>query len=135
MQAYWRIVEFGSVENTVVIELQVSINTGLLDAHPIVDVVAHLTGAKSPTNEAEPMRFVFDATGWSYSQLVHPDDPCRTASTATLQGLHVTQRLFDRFLEKGVILRARVRGAFALSAANVDAIFAEFAESPLPLTT
>lgn len=135
VQAYWRIVESASAGNALVVELQVSINTGLLDVHPIVDVVAHLTGAKSPTNEGEPMRFVLDSTGWSYSQLVHPDDPCRTESIATSQGLQVTQRLFDRFLEKGVILRARVRGAFAQSSVRVDAIFAEFAESPLPLTT
>ena len=76
---------------------------------------------------------------WSYVQIVHPVDhahPCST--TATPAGLQLRARLFGRYLEKGVIMRARVRGADRRSRrdeAAATALYNDFLHAPLPLTT
>jgi hypothetical protein len=133
VQTYWRVVD-AAIEDAVVVELQVSINTGLLDVQPAVDVVGSLPGAKQQVG-GDKACFALGSSSFDYWQVVHPDDPCTTRTQSMPDGVQLAQRLFDRFLEKGVILRSRIRGAFVPHGAATAAIFQEFAAAPLPLTT
>lgn len=134
VQAYWRAIDVAA-QDAIVVELHVSTNTGLLDVQPAVDVVSLLTDAKPQSHGNNQVGFNLGSTGLDYWQAVHPDDPCTTRSQAMSGGVQLSQRLFDRFLEKGVILRSRIRGALVPHGASTSTIFDEFAAAPLPLTT
>lgn len=145
LQAYWHVIEVGQgtlADTAACIELQVSINTSLLDTAPTV-VVGNLLRAEEAfdmpayqgcVNIVRPR----DAA-WSYVQIVHPVDyahPCSTSQTPA--GLQLRTTLFGRYLEKGVIMRARVRGAIVARGrdeAAATALYNDFLHAPLPLTT
>jgi hypothetical protein len=133
VQLYWRIADVAAA-HAVVVELQVSINTGLLDAQPAVDVVSGLLGSDPEMNEGR-VGTKLAAANFDYWQAVHPDDDATLSVDRIDGGMKIRERLFDRFLEKGVILRSRIRGALLPSGTTPDAIFQEFAAAPLPLTT
>lgn len=134
VQTYWRVVDVAQ-PNAVVVELQVSINTGLLDVQPSVDVVSSLVGSDPSTTPEGRIGTRLDAADWEYWQAVHPDDAATLLTERIDGGMQIRERLFDQFLEKGVILRSRVRGTLVPRGQSVDAIFQEFAAAPLPLTT
>jgi hypothetical protein len=52
-----------------------------------------------------------DGTDWSYLEMVHPLDFHQSDLQVAGNRLQIRQALFVAFLEKGVILRSRVRGA------------------------
>ena len=134
VQTYWRIVDVAE-PSAVVVELQVSINTGLLDVQPAVDVVSAVIGSDPAATTEGRIGAKLAAVDWEYWQAVHPDDVATLSAERIADGVRIRERLFDRFLEKGVILRSRLRGALVPSGQSVDAIFDEFAAAPLPLTT
>lgn len=74
----------------------------------------------------------------SWLHLIHPADFCHLHLNATAAGLRVSATLFGDFLEKGVILRARLR---LLRLPRLDdethalAAFRSFLQTELPLTT
>jgi hypothetical protein len=156
------------------IDLQVSVQTDVLDAKPRVstrsvlagDRVERLIDARSPSlarvaidaaapvllaPDASPACLLFSLGGeLAYVEMVHPADfrQCRLSRRG--EELVVEHGLFaEKDLEKGVILRARVRGlllrstapdrAGASQAAAVEVIAAEayerFVAAPPPLTT
>ena len=124
------------------VELQVSINTSLLDTAPTV-VVGNLLRAEEafdlPAYQGCATIVRPRDAAWSYVQIVHPVDyarPCRTSQTPA--GLQLRTMLFGRYLEKGVIMRARVRGAIVARTrdeAAATALYNDFLRAPLPLTT
>ncbi len=73
-----------------------------------------------------------------FFEMVHPSD-FRTVVVVSDNGtVNLTWPLFGDTIEKGVIRRARIRGGFtskALFETQVPEIYAEFAGSPIPLTT
>jgi hypothetical protein len=165
VQVYWRCV---SNPSALVLELQVSVQTDELGiATPIVAYsqmavvevrrLIDSAGASFATLSLKPGSveqlvpqdgpgcLLFDppAIAWSYAEMIHPADfqadqigmhaPVEGRLRATLE-----HRLFPGSLEKGVILRARLRGMFvpqsgAEHAAAVD--YLQFLRAPLPLTT
>ncbi|MBA4017174.1 MAG: hypothetical protein C0483_08380 [Pirellula sp.] len=145
LQAYWHVVDVGHgalADVAACVELQVSINTSLLDTAPVV-VVGNLLPADDavdlPAYHGCATLVRPRGADWSYVQIVHPVDhahPCGT--TQTPAGLQLRTRLFGRYLEKGVIMRARVRGAMVARArdeAAATALYNDFLHAPLPLTT
>jgi hypothetical protein len=66
-----------------------------------------------------------------YHELAHPFDESRR-----LDGSHFVQHaLFGYDLERGVVLRGRIRGVWTDQPAEADAAFREFLTAPAPLTT
>ncbi len=67
---------------------------------------------------------------WSYAEMTHPSDPaeCEVASCADTGRAALRHELFSGSLEKGVILRARLRGVFLPRESDCDAASAAFAE-------
>jgi hypothetical protein len=144
LQAYWRRVRLADRFDgrATAIELQISINTSLLDTHPAVRVTSCIAGslAAAPASASAERRYsiVRTAGGAVYWEAVHPSDERPAHGEATREGGVRTHALFGDFLEKGVIVRARIRGAFlpaSTTEADLDGLYDEFVREPLPLTT
>ncbi len=150
------------------IETVVSMQTNLLDSRPEVNLISILPSvttigvgkadswqhieAGGPAAEAATITpddgksiglflFRLPAGRWSYAEMVYPSD--FLASDLSLEQIgggcvHISHRLLDERLEKGVIRRARLRGVF-VSSDNDEATarrgFRQFSNSPPPLTT
>jgi hypothetical protein len=147
------------------IELIVSVRTALLDSRPALSVQNSLA-VQETWRLADPARPHFEAVGlsqtgpalawkngaggflfrlWpsdlSYVEMVHPADFCRDAlANEHEQAFRVraTHCLFSNPLEKGVVLRGRVRGIFlprGNDMAAAAAAYAQFAAEDPPLET
>lgn len=144
------------------VELQVSVQTHLLDSHPEVScstvaaapACARLTAdpygqwqtvsASAPADYTPPADrggtlWQWPTPGVAYAELVFPADfRVDALSPQPGGGWRLRHRLFPEFLEKGVILRSRIRGLFCSAVegeATARAACEHFAASPLPLTT
>ncbi len=169
-QIYWRLIRLiPAIQMTAAgrsieaLELIVSIQTGLLDSDPAVDVETELAAAQaSQLADAASPRFVdrsmtvggaalgsesglgcfqFAGAGAnaSYVEMIHPVDFRRATLTAVASPprMRLSHRLFVERLEKGVILRSRLRGVFLPAncpPAAIAAAYEEFAASEPPLT-
>jgi hypothetical protein len=147
------------------LELILSIQTSLLDSDPAVEVetqlaarqasqLADTTSARfndvpastiatslSPDTGAGCFRFPLAGGQLSYIEMIHPADfHCATlaARGANPLAIGLAHALFPQRLEKGVILRSRLRSFFAPASTAPSAIaraYKEFATSEPPLTT
>ena len=169
-QIYWRLIrsipafqKTAAARSVEALELILSIQTGLLDSDPAVDVETELAAARaSQLADAASARFVdrsvteggaelgtesglgcfqFAGAGanTSYVEIIHPADFRRAtlATGAAPRRLRLSHRLFAERLEKGVILRSRLRGVFLPAncpPAAIAAAYEEFAASEPPLT-
>jgi hypothetical protein len=152
-QLNWRALDkSASVDSA--IELWVSIQTDLLDSSPELEICSHggdgsweihnhaellidSSTAKADSRSDSPAALVLTESNASYVWLIEPTDQRHvellTSSSDCIQRI----KLFDHFMEKGVIRRARMR--FLASSEQLDlqqirSAYREFAESPLPLT-
>jgi len=116
--------------NSMAMEFWLSIQTSLLDSYPQLEL--RWSGAQFNARSEN----YWTSTASQMGLMVHPlDQPdCRMEQTED----GITMRVFGRFMEKGVIRRMRFRWIAAMQS-ETDAFwherFAEFSESPLPLTT
>jgi hypothetical protein len=158
-QAYWRWLTPASVSGVLGgFELIVSQQTSLLECDPQLAVASRFTagevvGLRSDisTHKATlPTRVASDNDDWagcwlvrevaaaiSYMEMVHPDDLRHAAGQFDRANRKLTHRLFPQSLEKGVILRARLRGFFVPRDGDtslVPVLAREFAASGPPLT-
>ena len=139
----WRTIRPGGVDRFLAaVDLIVSLRTERLESRPEVVVESLLPGATVTADRpaADFHWFWRPNLPWSYVQMAHPAD-LRRDETATEPGPVAATRLRHFLfppqpLEKGVILRARVRGVFLpreadakTAAACYDAMVA--AEPPL----
>ena len=160
---YWRILPTTENPALAALESIVSTQTDLLDSHPKVAVknslpaielwrlkslekaeLKQISLSKSDTQRVHhtqgPGCYLWRLSGdrYSYAEMIPPSDFCSTEIRRDEQGLvSVSHQLFDRSLEKGVILRARVRGI--LLERGSDAVCAmnwyrDLLRSELPLT-
>lgn len=148
-QAYWRRLEAGQFceghldSVLVAIELVLSVNTSLLDSDPQATIETSVSPAIKLKNFGERSeQTLVQPAGerFSYVEMLHPSD---MGGTEALLGsgregeAQIHHRLFQQRLEKGVILRARVRGAVVerrQDTAIAEAAFRQFAASEPPLT-
>ena len=154
LQVYWCAFHEERAERSAVgIDMQVSVQTSLLAAHPALTICSRVRRespwdvAKSRDNivlasSAAPGRtagcFRCSLSSASYVEMVHPSDVEKEELSETADGWLLSHELFEHSLEKGVILRARARGVFVAPAdesALVPAIYERFLAAPLPLTT
>jgi hypothetical protein len=138
--AYWRAGWTGAGDHPYV-DLIVSVETNLLDSQPRLEAQTSLAIPASEVacnGTSHCCRARLPHSAVSYIEIAHPDDSL-TPSLAHHGGeVRLTTRLFGLPLEKGVILRSRLRGLFVPQAddkAQADAAVAEFAAAPPPLTT
>lgn len=136
--AYWRAALTGAYPY---VDLIVSVETSLLDSHPQLDVQTSLalTSHDVQRSDKRPCCVArFTAAGVSYVEIRHPDDALSSVVTNNDGQARLTTHLFGQPLEKGVILRSRLRGVFLPrhdEEALADAALAEFVAAPPPLTT
>ena len=165
IQIYWRWAPSSErLAGCTTVDLQVSVQTELLDGDPELATAsvlplgevsclqdqpaASLGPAKTAANSSgvpQPARqccwlFRLPNQRLSYAEMVHPQDVvedeliCRE----TQRQYQLRHRLFATRLEKGVILRARVRGVLLPREHDAEmaaAAYAEFIDAPPPLTT
>jgi hypothetical protein len=162
-QVYWRAFEWGESRASA-LELIVSVQTSLLDSDPTLHVRSQVTAGEllniksydPPAARADTPRgsdnFVVKYEGrgpacWllrlssdelTYAEMVHPSDFVASSFQEISPGLieHST-RLFRGPLEKGVILRSRLRGVLLPRSDDVAlaaACYREFTASQPPLT-
>ena len=147
LQIYWRALgEADAPGCLAAFEVQVSVQTSLLDAWPEVVIRSRLQApcavrhdSQADGTPASSWLCRLPTVGLTYGEMAHPADVAReelvTADTGTTEIAH---HLFSQPLEKGVILRARARGVFVSLDDDVRAIEAacdRFLAAPLPLTT
>ncbi len=148
VQIYWRaaLLQLHG-QRLPVVTLQVSVQTKLPDCQPALTTAGllpesetvELGGALACANA--PVGRLFRPSEWnvSYAQWVDHEGLERSEFTTFAHGTrHLATRHFGGALEKGVILRASVRGAFLPR--NDDELLAAlafdvFAKQPPPLTT
>lgn len=150
VQAYWHLAELARLpryDDARLIELQISINTSLLDLRPTLDVVTTTTAPveRLSIGEASAWLIRLPHVPYTYIEIPHPRDCARTAfapATGEAKAGHSTNvlrhTLFGRKLEKGVIMRGRVRGALVPRDSDVaaaEALVDDLLESAPPLTT
>jgi hypothetical protein len=150
-QAYWRMLDQIPPEVGVMWELIISAQTPLLDCDPTVIVQSRLNDALHI--EHDDCRCVMQHATGTYFELTHPSDDRDTTIAwndkkinADLKSIAANQtgsaevyhNLFQRSLEKGVILRSRLRGGWLSPNANpkvINELFDQFAKSEPVLTT
>jgi hypothetical protein len=148
VQVYWRAALMNGAEHELaIIDLQVSVQTNLLDGRSAIATASRFTECEctelrvgkqddedSLVQLFRPTRFDF-----SYAEMIHPADFHGVESTALADGSHWRRaKLFGGPLEKGVILRARMRGVFlprSHDTVRAAAAFDDFLRQPPPLTT
>ena len=139
--------------NRVIFELVVSIQTDLLDSHPMLDLIAEgqdLTQVHAESTEANwradllgevsgvaPINSIETEAGGVAVLLDRHDAPTTTNLAA---GNHLQLRLFGDFLEKGVIRTARPwvvvdHDANRDGAESLQSLFEQLEQRPLPLAT
>jgi hypothetical protein len=159
LAVYWRYVpgESAATNDATAIEAQVSVQTSRLDIDPSAWVRSSLPAAqvkqlvgdelldfskaqKAASTSALPC-YVLENPGekWAYAEMVHPAE-FDVPEVATGEGqTTLTHHLFSGTLEKGVILRCRIRGAFLAGGDGLEERAADayrhFRAARLPLTT
>ena len=136
-----------------VLELTVSIQTDLLDSHPMLDLVIPGPDATSHVLDAEAENWrqtlqgaslgsdsmhCVESDQMSVGVLLDCHDAPTTKTMSDSDGIRL--RLFGDFLEKGVIRTARPwiiidRSGDALSSDTVMPLYRQLEERPLPLAT
>lgn len=162
VQAYWRTGWAAGVAGVLAgVDLEVSVQTSLLDNDPrlttesrlppaevwslVGDTWQQLTPGKSPLvlgpesgTSAILCRFAGEQP--SYFEMTHPADFRRLGMEVEwgTSGIRIDRALFGHDLEKGVILRSRIRGGLVPRASDQTVArraWQAFIASPLPLTT
>ncbi|HWB14030.1 MAG TPA: hypothetical protein VG826_32690 [Pirellulales bacterium] len=136
----WRtgLIHIGSIVCPYV-DLVVSVETSLLDTRPELEARTSLATPENVTwsSSGHTCLAQFPGLGLSYIEMIHPDDVLAPLLAETPGEVRLSTPLFGRPLEKGVILRSRLRGMFVPlthdEVIKADA-FAQFAATPPPLT-
>ncbi len=155
LEVYWRVI---SREAMTVVDLLLSLETSLLESFPSVSTQSLLTADEAwlvscdGKSAAEITDFTAgvlsqeslcvvlrpEGAAWSYVEMPHPDDQGKVNVCCPSKGEIAIQRdLAGAFLEKGVIRRLRVRGAFVPRARDLQLagqLLNELAAGAPPLT-
>ncbi len=109
LQVYWTVMPRDN--GVVVIDTLLSLETPLLENFPKVLIQSQLPGTEvwQPRESHDYLVLRSVDNAWSYAEMAHPEDPgdWRIDEKGAVQ-----RTLGGAFLEKGVIRRLRLRGAF-----------------------
>ena len=143
-QLNWRRLE-SELPGALAIELWISVQTSLLDTHPIVDVRSRATDAQWHGLSLDDLSIeksdvtavgLFKKAGVTSLIMVHPTDAHQTKRIRD-KNEDFTLRIFGQFMEKGVIRRARLCFLSApgeISRYTMIKAYRAFIDSSLPLT-
>lgn len=114
VQVYWRFAEFASESPSLVgWETIVSVQTSRWDIDPRMELRTTCDGSCRMTSTL-PGSFALRNGGQGYLEILHPAGSHRSECRPTADGgWEITHTLFGGFLEKGVLLRARLLSLFA----------------------
>jgi hypothetical protein len=137
VSVYWRAGRSGGMPR---IDLLVSVDTSLLDSRPRLEAQTWLA---IPANAVtlSPSHYAIGRLSdpaTSYIEVSQPDDALMPLVRPCADGVRLATGLFGQPLEKGVILRSRLRGLFVPHGdeePRAVAAVADFAAAPPPLTT
>ncbi|HVW38754.1 MAG TPA: hypothetical protein VHB99_15675, partial [Pirellulales bacterium] len=161
VQVYWRAADAGAMGTS--IDLQLSVQTSLLDSRPalfaatrlpkadvqrLVDIATGKFEILEPTidkpwtieSHSEPLCWLirWPQAGLSYIELAMPGETRRSELSLSADcRLTLSHEVFAEPLEKGVILRTRIRGAYLPCDADEQLAmqaWREFISAPPPLT-
>lgn len=162
LQTDWRANYLMWSDSTWGLELIVSTQTVRLDSHACISTesliggteLLHLRDGGQGNFETlycnkEPITLtpadgtgciVFRTPNASYIEMIHPDDfsTLCIARRTDLQLWSIAHTAIDRWLEKGVIVRARLRGLLAPRSKDLaiaQQVYRDFCRGPVPLTT
>jgi hypothetical protein len=131
-----------SINEYLVIETTISIQTSLLDTHPKLDIavagdqVRTMNPGDLPTESGSPPVSIASTPAATVAVLLGPHDAPFTTNRSVSDGVHL--RLFGDFLEKGVIRKARpwfvIDRGRKISDSTIRGIWERLSASPLPLT-
>ena len=123
----WDVVP-GLIDDAVVIEMRVSVQTDLMNTHPTLDLAVDHPSAERPPRPCDAISRFGDQSDAAI--LLGPHDRPHT------QNRGGRLRLFGDFLERGVIRRARpwIVWGRTLSDAELRRIHRALCQSPVPLT-
>jgi hypothetical protein len=121
VQIYWSIGQRTPLPDALVLDGTVSIQTRQWEAYPRVTVTSHLAGAERVALDAAATVVRPAGVEWSYVEVVPTEDfvpmPPGNDGPAGSSGW-----IYDgHFMERGVIRRLRVRGAFVPRADDLEA--------------
>ncbi len=155
VEVYWRSIECRDGESPVPIggiDLILSVQTSRLEIDAELAICGALAGAsecvcsdektfhRPPANGENYFLFRFGQSTTSYLEMAHPENS-RPAEQLTERSMssanELTHRLFVQRLEKGVILRSRIRGLFLprdCELVHATAEYQRFVRSEPPLT-
>jgi hypothetical protein len=138
-QVYWRVLSGEAIGPALAgLELIVSAQTSMLDCSPALVAQTRLSGPSSLISREEGgIVSRLSAAELSYVELIHPADHQGTDIQSTGGQITLRHPLFLKSLEKGVILRARLRGLLVRASeaeTAADACARLFRDSPTPLT-
>ncbi|MEM8866092.1 MAG: hypothetical protein AAGF31_11165 [Planctomycetota bacterium] len=152
-EIYWRIEPSPTSERLLQLSLIVSVETDLLDTYPSVVVESRVpadrcqvmamdeTGQPIAAGRDQATLITADcqSSGKQYCEAVHPSDASEAmlATASPVEGNATLQwQLFSRFLEKGVIRRARLSATLITDGteASIKAWYRRFAGEAPPLT-
>jgi hypothetical protein len=134
LQIYWRVLEPRKFMSGA-LEAIVSIQTRQWEAYPYVVVTSALDGSQARLHNGG-VNFL-SCHDWSYVEASPHGDFEASLGESAAQLPCAEWRYGKRFMERGVIRRLRLRGAFTPIASAEDAIdhlLAEFESEPPPLT-
>ena len=152
-QVYWRAIESVRRGTLAAIELVASVQTSLLDACPRLSAqsfvaageIVSLGEAALSTSHSDSLERVArgvlirpSRTNYSYVEMIAGDAVDDEHLETSGSRVHIEHGLFADWLEKGVILRTRVRGVLVerdADLASANAELDEFLAATLPLTT
>ncbi len=144
VQLNWRRLE-SEVRDSLCIELWLSVQTSLLDTHPVIDVrsrtpdalwhILTLDDLSLGKSDAAAMGLV-KKSGVTAMIMIEPMD-ARQAQKTLDRNDYFNLKLFGEFMEKGVIRRTRLRFLAVtgeLARSKIAKQYRIFTDSPLPLT-
>jgi hypothetical protein len=136
LQAYWRVVG-GAETDDFTLDAIVSVQTPLWEAYPCVTVSSALsTRVVQSADEWLALRM---SDNWIYAEVTCPGDFTLSALERAADGMLSSHWRFDKqFMEKGVIRRLRLRGAFSREndfTSLISRLREELVSAPPPLTT
>lgn len=138
----WRVLDLEM--SALGLDMVLSVRTQKLVAHPQIELASRVWGATLVTpiaaahrSPAEQPYFLLRLQGadFSYIEMLHPANP-QTSGVSLGSAIVLRHRLFACPLEKGVILRARLRALLVNQDGDevaAAACFAQFLDSPVPL--
>jgi hypothetical protein len=119
VQVYWS--SAAGKSGVVILDATVSIQTRAWEAYPRVTVASTLTGAEVVSYVEDGVSLLRPSGAkWTYAEAALPED-FTLVSAADWASAGAAWSFADQFMERGVIRRRRVRGAFVPRDGDLDA--------------